>query len=56
MQDTQQVLGAGVGDSFCIDARFTTACVTLVRALVYCNFLREVRLGGWGNRGPKGPT
>ena len=32
------------------------ACVTLVRALVYCNFLREVRLGGWGSRGPKGPT
>ena len=32
------------------------ACVTLVRALVYCNFLREVRLGGWGSEGPKGPT
>ena len=32
------------------------AFVTLVRALVYCNFLREVRLGGWGSRGPKGPT
>ena len=32
------------------------ACVTFVRALVYCNFLREVRLGGWGSRGPKGPT
>ena len=28
------------------------ACVTLVRALVYCNFLREVRLGGWGSEGP----
>ena len=27
-----------------------------MRALVYCNFLREVRLGGWGSRGPKGPT
>ena len=32
------------------------ACVTFVRALVYCNFLREVRLGGWGSEGPKGPT
>ena len=32
------------------------ACVTLVRALVYCNFLRKVRLGGWGSRGPKGLT
>ena len=30
--------------------------VTLVRALVYCNFLKEVRLGGWGSEGPKGPT
>ena len=26
------------------------ACTTLV----YCNSLREVRLGGWGSRGPKG--
>ena len=25
-------------------------------ALVYCNFLREVRLGCWGSKGPKGPT
>ena len=32
------------------------ACVTFVRALVYCNFLRQVRLGGWGSEGPKGPT
>ena len=32
------------------------ACVTLVCALVYCNFLREVRLGGWGSEGPKSPT
>ena len=32
------------------------ARVTLVRALVYCNFLREVRLGGWGSEGPKGLT
>ena len=23
-----------------------------MRALVYCNFLREVRLGGWGSEGP----
>ena len=27
-----------------------------MRALIYCNFLREVRLGGWGSEGPKGPT
>ena len=27
-------------------------CVTLVRMLVYCNFLSEVRLGGWGSEGP----
>ena len=32
------------------------ACVTLVRALVYCNILREVRLGGWGSEGSKGLT
>ena len=32
-----------------------SAC-TLVHALVYCNFLREVRLGGWGSEGPKGLT
>ena len=25
-------------------------------ALVYSNFLREVRLGGWGTEGPKTPT
>ena len=31
-------------------------CVTLVRTLVNCNFLREVRLGDWGSEGPKGPT
>ena len=37
----------------------TNACatifagVTFVHALVYCNFLREVRLGGWGTEGPK---
>ena len=28
----------------------------LVLALVYCNFLREVRLGGWGTEGPKALT
>ena len=25
-------------------------------ALVYCNFLKEVRLGGWGTEGPKALT
>ena len=25
-------------------------------ALVYCNFLKEVRLGGWGTEGPKAQT
>ena len=32
------------------------ACAKLVLALLYCNFLREVRLGGWGTEGPKAPT
>ena len=27
------------------------ACAKLVLALVYCNFLKEVRLGGWGTLG-----
>ena len=27
---------------------FFPYCNTFVRALVYCNFLKEVRLGGWG--------
>ena len=27
-------------------------CAALVLALVNCNFLREVRLGGWGTEGP----
>ena len=27
-----------------------------VKGGVYCNFLKEVRLGGWGSEGPKGPT
>ena len=32
------------------------ACAKLVLVLVYCNFLKEVRLGGWGSEGPKAPT
>ena len=32
------------------------ACDILVCALVYCNFLKKVRLGGWGTEGPKAPT
>ena len=24
--------------------------------IVYCNFFKEVRLGGWGTEGPKAPT
>ena len=36
--------------------RYYVVCVTLGCALVYCNFLRKVRLGGWGSEGPKGPT
>ena len=32
------------------------ACAKLVLALVYCNFLKEVRLGGWGTEGPQVPT
>ena len=31
-------------------------CATLVLALVYCNFLRVVRLGGWCTEGPEAPT
>ena len=27
-----------------------------VLAIVYCKFLKEVRLGGWGTEGPKAPT
>ena len=27
-----------------------------VLALVYCNFLKGVRLGGWGTEGPKALT
>ena len=29
---------------------------TLVLALVYCNFLKEVKLGGWGTEEPKAQT
>ena len=32
------------------------ACAKLVLALVYCNFLKEVRLGSWGTEEPKAPT
>ena len=32
------------------------ACAKLVLALVYCNFLKEVRLGGGGTGGPKAMT
>ena len=35
---------------------YYNVCATLVLVLVYCNFLKEVRLGGWGSEGPKGPT
>ena len=52
------ILGRGVSActtiSGCVCYYF--ACATLVRALVYSNFLREVMLGGWGSEGPKGPT
>ena len=27
---------------------YQVACATFLRDLVYCNFLKEVRLGGWG--------
>ena len=32
------------------------AFVTFGHSLVYCNFLKEVRIGGWGTKGPKSPT
>ena len=35
--------------------RYEVACGMLVIALVYCNFHKEGRLGGWGTEGPKGP-
>ena len=35
---------------------FFIACAKLVLALVYRNFLKEVRLGGWGTEGPKAQT
>ena len=31
-------------------------CATMLVVLVYCSFLKEVRIGGWGTEGPKGPT
>ena len=31
-------------------------CTALVLVLVYSNFIREVRLGGWGTEGPKALT
>ena len=31
-------------------------CAKLVLALVYFIFLKEVRLGGWGTKGPKALT
>ena len=31
-------------------------CAKLVLALVYYNFLKEVRLGGWCIEGSKAPT
>ena len=36
--------------------RYYIACAKLVLALVYCNFLKEVRSGGWGTEGSKAPT
>ena len=32
------------------------ACAKLVLALVYFNFFKEVRLGGWDTEGPKALT
>ena len=37
---------------FIIARNSIVALYTLVLALLYCNFLREVRLGGWGSEGP----
>ena len=36
--------------------RYYVACTVLVRALEYCNFLKEIRLGDWGTEGSKAPT
>ena len=36
---------------FCIRLHtllYQVACTTFLRKLVYCNFIKEVRLGGWG--------
>ena len=27
---------------------YLVVCITVLSALLYCNFLKEVRLGGWG--------
>ena len=35
---------------------YDVACTTLVHVLVYCDFLKEVRLGGWGTEELKDPT
>ena len=32
--------------------RYYVVCAKLVRALVYCSFFKEVRLGGLGIEGP----
>ena len=32
--------------------RYYFACTTLVHTLIYCNLLKEVRLGGWGTEEP----
>ena len=37
-------------------AVYYIACTPSMLALVYCNFLTEVRLGSWGTMGPKAST
>ena len=32
------------------------ACAKLVLAVVYCNFLKNFRIDGWGTEGPKALT
>ena len=32
---------------------YQVVCATLVCAIVYCNFLKEDMLGGWGTKGQK---
>ena len=36
--------------------RFEIRCFFLEIGLIYFNFFRKVRLGGWGSEGPEGPT